>query len=158
MFIFYKGFCYNKFPCTNTFCFLYIRDLPSSFTFMAFNLQHSLKCRIPFLPKVDTPRFTRISIACDAFYMREKQSDTFGEHRCHFISTPMAARLVCSQLRGRLIDGVPFHSSLLCEVVLFLPQFLYFFDGRPTVRAIDLHTQESSFPSFQLWFLSSLPA
>lgn len=63
--------------------------------------------------------------------MREKQSDTFAEQRRHFISTAPAARLVCSQLRGRLIDGVPFHSSPLCEVVLFLPQFLYFFRRAP---------------------------
>jgi len=64
-------------------------------------------------------------------HVREKQSDTFAEQRRHFISTAMAARLVRSQLRGRLIDGVPFHSSPLCEVVLFLPQFLYFFRRAP---------------------------
>lgn len=52
------------------------------------------------------------------------------------------------------------------EVVLFLPQFLYFFlffsrrrrRGRPTVRTIDLQTQDPSLPSYQSWPLSSSPA
>lgn len=70
-------------------------------------------------------------ILCDAVHMREKQSDTFAEQRRHFISTAPTARLVRSRLRGCLIDGVPFRSSPLCEVVLFLPQFLYFFRRAP---------------------------
>lgn len=84
-----------------------------------------------FLAQLTPLDLPRILISCEAFHMREKQSDTFAEQRRHFISTAPAARLVCSQLRGRLIDGVPFHFSPLCEVVLFLPQFLYFFRRAP---------------------------
>lgn len=87
-------------------------------------------------------------ILCDAVHMREKQSDTFAEQRRHFISTAPTARLVRSRLRGCLIDGVPFRSSPLCEVVLFLPQFLYFFStgARPSERSTYRRKNPPSLP------------
>lgn len=114
------------------------------------NPQHSIKriWHTFFTQRVDTPRLTRILIACDMFHMRKKQSDTFAEQRHHFISTALAARLVRSQLRGRLIDGVPFHSSSPCEVVLFLPQFLYFFWRAPDRQNDRLTDARILFPLF----------
>jgi len=106
------------------------------------------------------PRLTCMLIPCDAFYTREKQSDTFAEQRRHFISTaPPAAWLAHSRFRGRLIDGVPFRFSPLGEVVLFLPQFLYFFRRAPD-RRNDRLTDAGilSFSSLQPRSLSSSPA
>lgn len=70
--------------------------------------------------------------------MREKQSDTFAKQRRHFISTAPATRLV-HFTREHLIDGVPLRCfSLLCEIMLFLPWFLYFFltGAQPLQRSI----------------------
>lgn len=71
------------------------------------------------------PVCTRVVKSCNTFYTREKQSNTFIEQRR---STQFSLQHeVHSRFRGRVIDGVPFRSSPLREVMLFLLEFLYFF-------------------------------
>jgi len=143
----------------------YTRGIDRSPLRGAIFVSHSSRYRIPSSWPIWPSTYMCTLIPCDAFYTREKQSDTFAEQRRRFISTApgLAARQLDSpphsRFRGRLIDGVPFRFSPLGEVVLFLPQFLYFFRRAPD-RRNDRLTDAGilSFSSLQPRFLSSSPA